>query len=117
MPPLCAPYVMTLSPLAEGIRAYVLGPAAHIQLEGIDLATTSLALEDGHLVMQLPHGGTLLLLEFIASATDVCGVTFHTEQGDTLRGTDVLQLLGVPVTQTRAVVGVAEPLPAYALQN
>jgi hypothetical protein len=103
---------MTLSPLAEGIRAYVLGPAAHIKLVGIDLATTSLALEDGHLVMQFAQGGTLLLLEFTASATDVCGITFYTEQGDTLRGTDVLQLLGVPVTQTRAVVGVGEPLAA-----
>jgi len=110
MPPLCAPYVMTLSPLAEGIRAYVLGPAAHIKLAGVDLATTSLALEDGHLVMHLAQGGTLLLLEFTASATDVCGITFHTEQGDTLRGTDVLQLLGVPVAQTRAEVGMAPNL-------
>lgn len=110
MPPLCAPYVMSLTPLAEGIRAYVLGPAAHIKLVGIDLATTSLRLEDGHLVMQLPQGGTLLLIEFTVSATDVCGITFYTEQGDTLRGTDVLQLMGVPLTHTQTVVGVVEPL-------
>jgi hypothetical protein len=115
MPPLCAPYVMTLTPLAEGIRAYVSGPAAHIKLAGVDLATTSLALEDGHLVMHLAQGGTLLLLEFTASATNICGITFYTQQGDTLRGTDVLQLLGVPLAQTRAEVGVTEPVPAHDL--
>jgi hypothetical protein len=112
MPPLCAPYVMTLTPLAEGIRAYVLGSAAHIKLVGIDLATTSLALEDGHLVMHLAQGSTLLLLEFTASATDVCGITFHTEQGDTLRGTDILQLLGVPVAHIKAEIGLTQTLPS-----
>lgn len=111
MPTPCPPFVLTLRPIKEGIRSYILGPSAHVQLNEIDLNTTSLKLEDGHLVMHLPQGGTLLLLEFKASAQSPCGITFHTREGDTLHGTDILHMLGVPVTHTRAVVGVVEPLP------
>ncbi len=108
MPTPCLPFTLTLRPVAaEGFRAYVLAPGGALQLEGIALNTANLKLEDGHLVIGLPNGGVLFVLEFTTSSTHACGTTLITPEGDTLRGTDVLQLLG----QTLAEVGVVEALP------
>jgi hypothetical protein len=62
-------------------------------LQNLNLANTSLKLEEGHLVLQSAQGGTVLVLEFATSSQPPCGVTLLTPEGDELRGKDIVRVV------------------------
>ncbi|RYG57993.1 MAG: hypothetical protein EON60_13910, partial [Alphaproteobacteria bacterium] len=62
--------VVVKAPPAGGMLAYLVGPGASIELQGIDLNQSTLAQEGGNLRITLPNGAEVLLLDYVSSAKD-----------------------------------------------
>ncbi len=64
----CAPYTLLLppAPVAE-LRVYQVSPGAQIELSPLWGHAVSYRLEDGHLVLTSPQGGTVLLRDYLPS--------------------------------------------------
>ena len=56
------------APETRGMLAYLVGPGADLELNGIDLATSTLSVDNGNLRIGLGEGSEVLLLDFVASA-------------------------------------------------
>ena len=75
------PYTVTVkAPPAGGMLAYLVGPGAQIELQGIDLNKATMAEEGGNLRITLPNGAEILLLDYVNAAHD-SHTTVITEDG------------------------------------